>query len=416
MRRKIIIPIVLVAAVIAVLVGVLVVPARGGAGTTTTAAVKQLPTLTPLELIGKVATTLPGTKAVHGQFEWTNGILGSSFQLPAEAPALLQKLWAGGSGEFWFQDGKLRLRAGNGTDQVTVAMNGTSVWVYDSTSNTATQYALPADTGTSASPSPGTNGFNLGNIGNLSQLMSAVNLSVTQGTVAGRDAYVLTVEPTATKTTLGSINVAFDSTTFVPLSVDIVDAGGTTVLHAAITSVDYTVIDAGLFDYTPPTDAKVVHATMKADPRNGATPPSMGTNGTTEPTATMQSLTVTGAQVTVGFPLLSLTSTMTDLPFQGAYVVAHKDQGSFAILRYGQGFGTVVLAEGKLTAAQQTQLLDALNATSLGTSMTLGSYTGTEVATPLVNAFIWTTTDGVFHVAAGPVPLTVLEPFVTNLK
>jgi outer membrane lipoprotein-sorting protein len=410
MRRKIIIPVVLVAAVIALLVGVLVVPARGGAGTTTTAATTTLPTLSPLELFAKVAATLPSTKAVHGQFTWTNNVLGESFQLPAEAPALLKDLFKSGSGEFWFQGGKLRLQAGKGTDQVTVVMDGTSLWVNDSTSNTATQYALPADTGTSASPSPGANGFNPGNLGNLSQLMSAVTLSVDQRNVAGQDAYVLTVKPTATNTTLGSINVAFDGTSFVPLSVNVTDSGGNTVLDATMSKVDYAPIDAGQFDYTPPSDAHVVHATMDAAPQDGTTPQSTGT----EAKATMQSLTIAEAQAKVGFPLLSIPSPTAGMPFQGAYVVGDKSPGPFAILRYGQGFGTVVLAEGKLTAAEQTQVLDALGATNLGTPAAVDGSKATKVTTPLVNAFIWTTADGVFHVAAGPV--TDLQTFVDSLK
>ncbi len=85
MRRKIIIPVVLAATVIAVLVGVLVVPARGSAGATTTAATTTLPTLSPLELFARWPATLPGTTAVHGQFTWTNNVLGDSFQLPASA-------------------------------------------------------------------------------------------------------------------------------------------------------------------------------------------------------------------------------------------------------------------------------------------------------------------------------------------
>lgn len=408
MRRKIIIPVVLAATVIAVLVGVLVVPARGSAGATTTAATTTLPTLSPLELFAKVAATLPGTTAVHGQLTWTNNVLGDSFQLPA----IVKDLFRSGAGEFWYQGGKFRLQAGSGAAQVSVVMDGTSLWVYDSTSNTATQYALPADTGASVSPSPSTNGPGLSGLGDLTQLLSSVNLSVTQQTVAGRDANVLTVTPTATNTTLGSINVAFDGTTFVPLSVNVTDSGGGTVLDVTMSSVDYSAIDAGQFAFTPPSGAKVVQATVPAGPQDGSTPPSTDT----VPTAATQSLTVAEAQAKVGFPLLSIASPTADLPFQGAYVVGDKSPGPFAILRYGQGFGTVVLAQGTLTADQQAKVLGALSVTKLGTPVTIGgSISGSEVTTPLVNAFIWTT-NGVFHVAAGPVPMRDIESFVSALS
>jgi outer membrane lipoprotein-sorting protein len=430
MRRKVIIPIVMVAAAIALLVGVLVVPARGGSGTAQTAAVKTLPALSPLQLIAKAAQTLPNTKAVHGQFTWTNNVLGSSFQLPAEAPAILTKLWASGTGEFWFQGGKFRLQAGNGPDQVTVVENGKTVWVYDTTSNTATQYAIPARRGhdmgprMSAKPSPNATGLSqLGrglSLGNLSKLMSAVDLSVGSQGVAGQDAYVLAIKPTAPNTTLGSINVAFDSTTFVPLSVNVMAKGGTTVLDATMTSVDFNTVDASEFSFTPPTGAKIVHGNAKVHLKKAGMHKRMGTEmmgpkGKAHLKAMMKSLTVAQAQARVRFSLLSLTSPMTDLPFQGANVVAHRNPGPFAILRYGNGFGTVVLAEGKLADAQQKQVLDALGVTKLGTSATIGGNQGTEVTTPLVSAFIWTT-NGVFHVAAGAVSQSDLETFVTNLK
>jgi hypothetical protein len=247
--------------------------------------------------------------------------------------------------------------------------------------------------------------------------MSAVNLSVaTDKVVAGKDAYVLTVTPTATNSTLDSIKVAFDATTFVPLSVNVMATGGGTVLDAHLTSVDYGTISGQKFRFTPPAGAKIVRGNLKAHLKKGGMHKGMGAegmgpNGSAKLKAMMRSLTVAQAQAKVGFTLLS----SPDLPFQGAYVVGAKSPGPFAILRYGQGFGTVVLAEGKLTDVQQKQVLDALNVvTKLGTSATIGSYSGTEVSTPLVNAFIWITSDGVFHVAAGPV--TDLQTFVNGLK
>lgn len=60
--------------------------------------------------------------------------------------------------------------------------------------------------------------------------------------------------------------------------------------------------------------------------------------------------------------------------------------------RHVPGFGSVVPAEGKLADAR---VLDALNATSLGTTATVGGVSDEEVTTPLVNAFVWTA-GGVF--------------------
>ena len=350
MRRKVIIPIVVLAAVAALIAGVLVGPARGGSGATTEEA--TLPTLTPLELFAKVATTLPGIKAVHGHFTWTNGIGGSAFTLPADAPALLKKLWAAGSGEIWYQDGSVRVEAG-GDAHVTLVKSGNTAWVYDTVSGTATQFTLPARSGSGTSAPTQQSGPPQPKLGGmaqaLAQLSSMVTLSIDQGQVAGQDAYVLTIKPTAADTTLDSVQVAFDGSTFVPLSVQVFAKSSTeAVLSAQFTSVDYGSIAPSEFDFTPPAGAQVLQKTVPAKPHPGG-------SDAAAMKAMAQSLTVAQAQAKAGFPLLSLTQPTADLSFQDAHVVSHNGAGPWAILRYGTGLGTVVLAEGNLTSAQQAE-------------------------------------------------------------
>ncbi|KNC19742.1 hypothetical protein AC792_05110 [Arthrobacter sp. RIT-PI-e] len=111
--------------------------------------------------------------------------------------------------------------------------------------------------------------------------------------VAGRSAYELRLEPTDPGTLIGSVAMAIDSETGVPLSMT-VQAKGQDVpaFETAFTSVDFTAPDAALFDFTPPPGATVTEIPTKdeleatLDARSGAEhapPAGTPTDGHAEP-------------------------------------------------------------------------------------------------------------------------------------
>jgi outer membrane lipoprotein-sorting protein len=145
--------------------------------------------------------------------------------------------------------------------------NGDDIWAYDSGSNAAYHATTPegADRHTprgdrhelpeelqDASPQQ-----------LARQLLKAVDdtTSVTvDGTakVAGRDAYELLIRPKQTDSTVGSVRIAVDAGKGVPLKVTVVPkSGGSAVLDAGFTSVDFAKPDAGTFEFTPPKGAEV---------------------------------------------------------------------------------------------------------------------------------------------------------------
>ncbi|WP_320783104.1 DUF2092 domain-containing protein [Streptomyces sp. CRN 30] len=76
--------------------------------------------------------------------------------------------------------------------------------------------------------------------------------------VAGRDAYRLVVEPRQKGSTIGSITVAVDAKTGVPLKFTLSPAsGGAAVVDAGFTQVDFAKPAASTFDFSPPKGAKV---------------------------------------------------------------------------------------------------------------------------------------------------------------
>jgi outer membrane lipoprotein-sorting protein len=79
--------------------------------------------------------------------------------------------------------------------------------------------------------------------------------------VAGRDAYKLVIAPKQSGSTIGAISIAVDAKTGLPLKFTLTPAsGGSAVVDAGFTEVDFGKPSASTFDFTPPKGAKVTEA------------------------------------------------------------------------------------------------------------------------------------------------------------
>jgi hypothetical protein len=77
-------------------------------------------------------------------------------------------------------------------------------------------------------------------------------------TVAGRDAYVLALTPLTEDSLVGSVRVAIDAATRLPLRAEVLPRGGTEpALSAGYTSVSFDPIDPAMFAFDPPPGATV---------------------------------------------------------------------------------------------------------------------------------------------------------------
>ena len=144
-----------------------------------------------------------------------------------------------------------------------VVRNGRSVWLWSSKANSATHVVVSGtkteapDTG--ALPTPAEAAKEL-----LAKVDGTSTVSVdTAQRVAGRDAYTLVVTPRTTATTIGSVRVAVDAATGLPLDVEVLARGASSpAFETGFTSIDLTVPAASRFDFTPPSDAKVTTKTV----------------------------------------------------------------------------------------------------------------------------------------------------------
>jgi outer membrane lipoprotein-sorting protein len=140
-----------------------------------------------------------------------------------------------------------------------VVRNGSTVWLWDSKRNSATEVTGSGATEQqqeTATMSPAEAADAL-----LSKVGPSTDVTVdTTTSVAGHAAYTLVLTPKAADTTVGSVRIAVDATTGLPLRVQAFAKGaGSPAFETAFTTLEYTVPDAATFDFTPPSGATVEH-------------------------------------------------------------------------------------------------------------------------------------------------------------
>ncbi|MEV8319069.1 DUF2092 domain-containing protein [Streptomyces sp. NPDC059900] len=149
--------------------------------------------------------------------------------------------------------------------------NGDDVWAYDSKSNEAYHSktegkAHGKDSGKDSAKKDLPEGVPSTPKELAEEALKAVDDTTSvkvDGTaqVAGRDAYRLVIKPKQAGSTVGQITVAVDSETGTPLKFTLSPAGGgSAVVDAGFTKVDFGKPSASTFDFTPPKGAKVTEA------------------------------------------------------------------------------------------------------------------------------------------------------------
>jgi outer membrane lipoprotein-sorting protein len=462
-RSLIIIAIVAILAVTGAAVGIVEARAQGE---------PSLATIAPAQLLANVAQHAGDVKAVSGDVSWKNNVLGlSMLSFGSGGSGDLTALLSNGSGRVWVQGEKARFEIQGSSGDTTVIGGTTGIWVYSSTKNTATEYTFPAKqagaTGTTTQTTEATVADPVAAIEQyIQKLAPDATLAVSPAVkVAGRSCYVLSLVPKASNTVLGSVQVAIDSETYVPLHFDVYAKGtADPVLTAGFTSVSYSSIGDDIFAFTPPANATVTHKALSLPAMTSGTQSSdSATKSATEPA----SLTIAEAAAKAGFTPLAAQTTDAALAFGGAYVIPAQQvdlqallgklqAGGFGALdsgnatsstvpsstdtgvtlptslpstltsgpvtlgpaviqRYGQGFGTVVLVEAKIPTELSTTLEQTLAAVPLFSRTTVGSTTLYQLNTALGSVTLWDK-EGLLFVVAGSVTQTSLTEFIASVR
>ena len=163
---------------------------------------------------------------------------------------------------------KARVQVMDRMSERDLIVNGDNVWVWDSKENTATQLAAPShDTGdrpTSAearTPAELAEKF-------LDKVDSTTEVTVDDDTeVAGRAAYDLVLTPRTSGTLVGSVSIAVDSETGLPLRVQVTAQGESEpAFRLEFTELSLEAPDAGLFEFEPPPGATVEEQELPRHP------------------------------------------------------------------------------------------------------------------------------------------------------
>jgi outer membrane lipoprotein-sorting protein len=199
---------------------------------------------------------------------------------------------------------KVRIQVITSLAEQDFVRNGNDIWAYDSTDKTATHTTITgtpkadAENDGTATPAQLADRF-------IAAVTPSTDVTVGKNTtVAGRSAYDLVLTPRTGTTLVSSVSIAVDAKTGLPLSVAVMAAGQSNpAFSVAFTELTIGAPSASLFDFTPPSGAKVTEHTVAAHPTQpGATP---------DPT-TQVTKTGSGWSTIVSAPASALPSELTD--------------------------------------------------------------------------------------------------------
>jgi len=321
------------------------VTATGGAG--------AAPAGEPLAQAVHDALTSPAPQGIDARVTFTNNLLPSSSLLGNVTSALI----SGASGRLWLtNDGRGRIELQSDAGDTQVLWDKSKLTVYDSSSNTAYELALPASSQQSRTHTPPS----LDEITNaLNELEQHANVSdAVPGVVANQSAFTVTVSPKQNGGLVGDARLAWAAANGVPLDVALTAKGSSSpVLELKVTDISFGPVDPADVSITPPAGTKIVTL---------APPQSSSGNSNEKP--------VTGVDaVRAAVPFsLAAPATVGGRPLTSARLV-----GKGALLTYGEGLGALVVHESAGGTASLPAALGSLPKVSVG------AVSAHELATPL---------------------------------
>jgi hypothetical protein len=189
----------------------------------------------------------------------------------------------------WYRDPQhVRVAEMVQAGETDLRLDGRTLWVWSSKTQTATRYTLPAHVtgvpaikkGNGLVPPSGHQAFSA--VGNsipdtpqaaAAQLLKAVGpttvVSVQRNVyVAGRAAYQLSLVPRSSKSLVGSVLIAIDAARHIPLRVEVYARASSALAYSiGFTALTFGTPAASNFSFTPPPGAAVHHVTVPSSPQ-----------------------------------------------------------------------------------------------------------------------------------------------------
>jgi outer membrane lipoprotein-sorting protein len=164
------------------------------------------------------------------------------------------------------------------TAERSIVVSRTQAWLWDSSSMTAVRLGTGIDPGTAIAAQKAASMMDPVQLAQqaLAAIAPTTRVTVAGSTsVAGRSAYVLSLEPRTSATLVGRVELYVDASRWMPLGGAVFARGATSpALSVKFTSVSFAPIDPAVYRFTPPAGAKIVtpHRSFHAA---GSCPPPM---------------------------------------------------------------------------------------------------------------------------------------------
>jgi outer membrane lipoprotein-sorting protein len=214
-----------------------------------------------------------------------------------EAGALASSpLLSGASGRLWIaKDGRVRLelQAEKGDSQI--YYDGSTVSIYDASTNTVYRYTMPKGAGGSTPEKAGstpdaTKSHEVPSVAKIEEAIAKVkphaSLSISPGDVAGQPVYTVRATPTEGGSLIGAGELSWNAENGLPLRAAVYSSTSSSpvIELTATDEVSYSPVAASVFEFKPPAGAKIQD--VKLPEKGAAKTPGQGTDSTGHPKLT----------------------------------------------------------------------------------------------------------------------------------
>ncbi len=239
------------------------------------AAVGSGPVPPPASLAGAIHTAIQGkpVAGVSADITFTNNLLAGSSIETADP------LLTGATGRLWASDGHLRVELQSDNGDAQLVLDKQSFWMYDPTSRTVYEGALPQRQGSTSTSNVDQTLPTVAQIQrSLDRLGTHAGVSAATPTdVGGQPAYTVELTPNSSAGLLGAVRFAFDANQGSPLDFAIFPRGDSTpALELQASNVSYGPVPLSDFQLSPPAGSTVVHVSLPQRPQSAAAPADKG--------------------------------------------------------------------------------------------------------------------------------------------
>jgi outer membrane lipoprotein-sorting protein len=230
-----------------------------------------VPPAKPLAQAVHDALAAPHVEGVTARVQLTDHLLeGANLAGGSDGAGELSSspLISGGSGRMWISgDGRVRLELQAEKGDTQIVYDGTTLSMYDASKNTLYRYTpkhQDGEAGTSGGAgSSATETHEPPSVAKIEEAIAKIDehaqlSGATPTDVAGQPAYTVRLAPKEAGSLIGGAELSFDADHGVPLRAAVYSTtSASPVIELAASEISYGPVEASVFDFTPPADAKV---------------------------------------------------------------------------------------------------------------------------------------------------------------